>query len=87
MKMQEYTLFIIRPCIISYPWASTVAMLLDKIKSFLRFQQSENKARDKRLLTYMYLPWQSFLHKGKTFPDAAEGIFGMEDVAKVRNYF
>jgi hypothetical protein len=31
----------------------------------------------------MYLPWRRFLLEGMPFPDAAEGIFGMEDVAKI----
>ena len=35
----------------------------------------------------MYLPWQLFLHVGKPFPDATEGIFGVEDVAKIKIIF
>ena len=47
----------IRVCELSYPWASIIAMLLDKmLKSFLRFQWSENKARDKRLFHICNLP-------------------------------
>ena len=48
----------IRACIESYPWASTVAMLLDSIcsKVSYAFGMSENKARDKRLFHICNLP-------------------------------
>ena len=35
----------------------------------------------------MYLPWRRFLLEGMPFPDAAEGIFGVEDVAKIEEKF
>lgn len=35
----------------------------------------------------MYLPWRQFLHEGLPFPDAAEDIFGVEDVAKIEEIF
>ena len=58
----------IRVCELSYPWASIIAMLLDKmLKSFLRFQWSENKARDKRLFHI----WLS----SKRFPTTARNLF------------
>ena len=81
----------IRVCELSYPWASIIAMLLDKmLKSFLRFQWSENKARDKRLFHI----WLSSMR----FPTTVRNLFPTcldsqmpsfthyrrEDVAKVR---
>ena len=58
----------IRVCELSYPWASIIAMLLDKmLKSFLRFQWSENKARDKRLFHIWYLQCDSH-HSENFFP-------------------
>ena len=93
----------IKACIKSYPWASTVAMLLDcNWKVFYAFRLSENKARDKRLfhicnhplrLRRHYYPDAQSITLDQPFPYVLKDILGMGDIAKIvkkclsANYF